>query len=138
MDSVFITGSISAHKEQDNMAFDLPGAFVTTNTDKHIIMTIWGHLYKIMTRRDPKMYGKYITKDKNGKPVLYVQLYKSLYGLLRLALLFYKKFKGELEEYGFGMNRYNPCVFIRIINNGNQHTAIFHVDNGLASHMNPI
>ena len=137
-DSVFITGTISAHEERDNMSFDIPGAFVTTKTDEYVIMTLRGPLCEIMTRIDPKLYRKHITKDKKGKPVLYVQLYKSLYGLLRSALLFYKKFKSELEAYGFEMNPYDPCVFNKITDDGNQHTVIFHVDDGLASHVNPI
>ena len=53
-------------------------------------------------------------------------------------LLFYKKFKGELEEYGFKMNPYDPCLFNKTTKDGNQHTAIFHVDDGLASHKDPI
>ena len=39
---------------------------------------------------DPKLYRKYVCKDRKGKPVLYVELYKSLYWLMRSALLFYK------------------------------------------------
>ena len=137
-DSVFITGTINAHENRDNMSFDIPGAFVTTKTDEYVIMTLRGHLCEIMTRIDPKLYRKHITKDRKGNPVLYVQLYKSLYGLLRSALLFYKKFKGELEEYGFKMNPYDPCVFNKQTDDGHQHTVIFHVDDGLASHVNPI
>ena len=57
---------------------------------------------------------------------------------MRSALLFYKKFKSELEAYGFEMNPYDPCVFNKITDDGNQHTVIFHVDDGLASHVNPI
>ena len=57
---------------------------------------------------------------------------------MRSALLFYKKFKSELEAYGFVMNPYDPCVFNRDTADGNQHTVIFHVDDGLASHKNPI
>ena len=110
-DSVFITGVINAEEERDTMTFDIPGTFVTTKTDEHIIMSLRGHLCEIMTRIDPKLYRKHITKDSKGSPVLYVQLYKSLYGLLRSALLFYKKFKRELEAYGFEMNHYYPCVF---------------------------
>ena len=121
------------------MLFDIPGAFITTKTDEYVIMILRGPLCEIMTRIDPKLYRKHITKDKKGKPVLYVQLYKSLYhGLLRSALLFYKKFKSELEAYGFEMNTYDPCVFNKITDDGNQHTVIFHVDDGLASHVNPI
>ena len=80
-DSVFVTGTISAHEERDNMSFDIPGAFVTTKTNEYVIMTLRGPLCKIMTRIDPKLYHKYITKDKKGKHVLYVQMYKSLYKL---------------------------------------------------------
>jgi hypothetical protein len=57
-----------------------------------------------------------VTKDKKGKPVLYVELYKSLYGLLCSALLFYRKLKKELIKYGFTFNPYDPCV------------CMFHVD----------
>ena len=120
------------------MTFDIPGAFVTTKTDEHIIMSLRGRLCEIMTRIDPKLYRKHITKDKKGNPVLYVQLYKSLYGLLRSALLFYKKFKSELEAYGFEMNPYDPCTFNKTTKDGNQHTVIFHVDDGLASHVDPV
>jgi len=132
-DSVFITAAISAHEGRDNMTFDIPGAFVTTKTDEYVIMCLRGHLCEIMTRIDPTLYRKHITKDGKGRPVLYVQLYKSLYGLLRSALLFYKKFKSELETYGFEMNPYDPCVFNRTTKRGHQHTVIFHVDDGLSS-----
>ena len=136
-DSVFTTGAINAHERRDCMTFDIPGAFVTTKTDEYVIMCLRGHLCEIMTRIDPKLYRKHITKDKKGNPVLYVQLYKSLYGLLRSALLFYKKFKSELEAYGFEMNPYDPCVFNRTAKGGHQHTVIFHVDDGLSSCKNP-
>ena len=33
-----------------------------------------------------------------------------MYGLLRSSLLFYRKLRGELEEYGFEVNPYDPCV----------------------------
>ena len=74
---------------------------MTTKTDEYVIMTLRGHLCEIMKRIDPKLYRKFITKDKKGNSVLYVQLHKSLYGLLRSALLFYKKFRKEFEDYGF-------------------------------------
>ena len=138
IDNVFTTGAINAHEGRDVMTFDIPGAFVTTKTDEYVIMTLRGHLCEIMTRIDPKLYRKYITKDKKCNPVLYVQLYKSLYGLLRSALLFYKKFRKELENYGFIVNPFDPCVFNKNTADGEQHTIIFHVDDGLASHKNPV
>ena len=98
-------------------------------------MTLRGHLCEIMKRIDPKLYRKFITKDKKGNSVLYEQLYKSLYGLLRSAILFYIKLRNELENYGFVMNSFDPCDFNK---NTGEHTIIFHVDDVLASHKNQV
>ena len=48
--------------------------------------------------------------DKKVTHILYVRLKKTLYGLLRSSLLFYRKLRGELEAYGFRINPYDPCV----------------------------
>ena len=42
--------------------------------------------------------------------MLYVKMSKALYGILKLALWFYKKLKVDLEAYGFTINPYDPCV----------------------------
>ena len=47
------------------------------------------------------MCRKYVTTGPNGEPILYVRLLKALYRLLRLALLFYKKLRGNLENMGY-------------------------------------
>ena len=65
--------------------------------------------------------------------MLYVKLNKALYGLLRSALLFYKKLVSELVEMGFELNKYDPCVANRMIN-GSQQTATWHVDDLKISH----
>ena len=61
---------------------------------------------------------------------------KALYGMLQSSLLYYKKFRKDLEGIGFIVNPYNPCMANRIIN-GSQHTVTWHVDNLKASHKNP-
>ena len=61
---------------------------------------------------------------------------KAIYGMLIAALLFYKKFKKDLEEIGFEFNPYDPCVANRIIN-GKQNTIRFHVDDLKSSHVDP-
>lgn len=43
---------------------------------------------------------------------------------MRAALLFYRKFRGELERYGFGVNPYDPCVANLTTANGNQITVV--------------
>ena len=61
---------------------------------------------------------------------------KALYGMLQLSLLYYKKFRKDLEEQGFKVNPYDPCVANRMIN-GNQHTVTWHVDDLKSSHVDP-
>jgi hypothetical protein len=134
-DSVFITGSINAYENRDVATCDLPGAFLNTLTDKMVIMVLKGELCELMCRVDPRLYRRYVTKDKKGVPTLYVQLYKSLYGLLRSALLFYRKLKKELEDFGFVINPYNPCVANRTTEDGNQQTVVWHVDDLMLSHV---
>ena len=54
--------------------------------------------------------------------------------MLVAALLWYKKFKGDLETIGFKFNPYDPCVANRKIK-GKQHTVRFHVDDLMSSHV---
>ncbi len=63
-----------------------------------------------------------ITNSK-GEPMLYVKLDKALYGLLKSALLFYKKLVTELESLGFKLNPYDPCVANHVINRKKQTVA---------------
>ena len=42
--------------------------------------------------------------------MLYVKLSKALYGLLKSALLLYKKLAGNLVDMGFEINPYDPYV----------------------------
>ena len=127
IDSVFITGAIDAHERRDVAYADLPGAFLHTETDEKVVMMLTGELCELMVKVDPTLYRKYVHKDRRGKPVLYVELFKSVYGLLRSALLFYRKLKRELVEYGFKVNPYDPCV-ANMDTPGGQLTVLWHVD----------
>jgi hypothetical protein len=60
--------------------------------------------------------------------VLYVKLQKALYGLMRASLLFYRKLRKELEDFGFAINPYDPCVANKDVGDGKQVTVIWHVD----------
>ena len=64
---------------------------------------------------------------EKGKPVLYVRLQKALYACLKSALLFYEKLVVDLEEYGFKINPYDPCVTNNMIGR-KQLTVCWHVD----------
>eukprot|EP00804_Cyclotella_cryptica_P011174 CCRYP_007703-RA/>CCRYP_007703-RA protein AED:0.04 eAED:0.08 QI:0/0/0/1/0/0/2/0/275 len=126
-DSVFLTGAMDAYQARDVAYIDLPGAFLYTLTDEKVIMVVRGELCELMCLVEPKLYRKYVCKDKRGQHVLYVELYKSLYGLMHSALLFYKKLHKELEDYGMRMNPYDMCVANKDTKHG-QLTVLWHVD----------
>jgi hypothetical protein len=133
---VFITSAIEAHEERDVATFDVPGAFLHTDNDEETIMLLKGRLAELMVQVDPQLYRKYVITSRKGEPMLYVRLSKALYGLLQSALLFYKKFVGDIEKYGFVVNPYDPCVANKTVN-GSQMTVTWHVDDGKVSHKDP-
>jgi hypothetical protein len=96
-------------------------------------MVLRGKLCELMVKVNPQLYRKYVMHTKRGVPVLYVELYKSLYGLMRSALLFYRKLKAKLIKYGFEMNPYNPCVANKVTKDGKQLTVLWHVEDLEAS-----
>ena len=55
------------------------------------------------------MHRKYVTYSNNGVPMLYVRLSKAIYGMLRAALLLYKRLRSDLDDRGFVFNPYVPC-----------------------------
>ena len=94
--------------------YNIPGAFVNTGEDKDVLMVLREELTDMMVKIVPQVYRKYFTFDKNGTPILYVNLQKALYGLMQASLLFYRKLIQELEDYGFIVNPYDPCVANKI------------------------
>jgi hypothetical protein len=99
-ESVFITAVIDMHEGHDVACFDIPGAFLHANVDEDITMVLKGRLAELMVQVAPNLYRKYITVNKKGTAILYVKMQKNLYGLLRSALLFYKKLVADLESDG--------------------------------------
>ena len=79
-------------------------------------MLLRGNLAEILVNVDPKLYQKYVITLEYGVPILYVKLNKALYGMLRSTMLFYKNLRSHLEEIGFEINSYDPCVSNMTIN----------------------
>ncbi len=136
MEAVFITAVIDAHKERDVACFDIPGAFLHTDLDKDITMILKGRLAELMVKVASNLYRKYISVDAKGSAILYVKMQKAIYGLLRSALLFYKKLVSNLKCTGFKLNPYDPCVANKTVN-GTQMTVCWHVDDLKVSHVHP-
>jgi hypothetical protein len=106
---------------------------VNTDVDEDVLMVLKGELADMMTQIAPQVYRKYITINKKGMPILYVKLKKALYGLMGASLLFYRKLRRELEDYGFTVNPYNQCVANKTTECGSQLTVIWHVDDLMSS-----
>ncbi len=128
-ESTFITAAIVASKRRKVRCYDIPSAFMNTAIDEDVLMVVKGELAEMMVQIAPQVYRKYVTMDKKGTPILYVKLQKALYGLMRASLLFYRKLRKELEDYGFVVNSYNPCVANMSTECSKQLTVIWHVDN---------
>ena len=123
------------------MSADVPNAFIQTEMpeikqgEERVMMKITGVLVDMLIQLDPQLYGPHVVYEK-GRKVLYVQVLRAIYGMLTASLLWYLKFKKDLEGIGFKFNDYDPCIANRLVN-GKQHTIRFHVDDLLSSHVDP-
>jgi hypothetical protein len=139
-ESIFITGVIDAKQRRDVMTADIPNAFVQTDIDEkkvgeRIVMKIRGPLVDMLLELSYETYAQYVVYEGKSK-VLYVVMEKALYGMLQSSLLYYKKFRRDIESIGFKVNPYDPCVANRMVN-GKQHTVTWHVDDLKSSHVDP-
>jgi hypothetical protein len=131
--SVFITSTIDAKESRKVVTVDIPGAFLHADNEDYIIMKMVGTLAELMVKTNPKLYQQYVILDKS-RSVLYLQLQKALYGMIKTALLFYRKLVSELREMEFEINPYDPCVTIKMVN-GTQMTIRWYVDDVMISHL---
>ena len=119
LDSLFLTMVIDAKENRDIMTVDIPNAFIQTplpelEVDEHVIMKISGVLVEILVKDSPDVYGPYVVYE-GQKNTLYVTVRKAIYGMLISALLFYLKFRDDLEDIRFIFNPYDLCVGNRIV-----------------------
>jgi hypothetical protein len=119
---------------RDVATVDIPGAFMQADIDEVVHIKFEGEIAEMLVKMDPKLYRKYI-KDEHGKPVLYVELLKALYGTMRAALLFWKLLPSKLVSRGFVINPYDWCVANKMID-GKQCTILWHADDLKISHVN--
>ena len=64
-ESFFLTIVIDAQERRDIGCYDIPGAFLHTDSDKDITMVLKGRLAKLMVQVAPNLYQrKYVTVDK--------------------------------------------------------------------------
>jgi hypothetical protein len=132
---VLLSCTIDAKERRDVATVDIPGAFMQTYMEDTVHMVLEGTMAELLVKLDSKLYRKYI-QIKKGKPVMYVQLKKALYGTLQVSLLFWNDLLGKLRKWGFKVNPYDWCVANKTIN-GKQCTMLWHVDDIKISHEDP-
>ena len=139
-ESTILTAVIEAQEERDVATCDIPNAFIQTEMQERdadgnrTIMKIRGVLVDILCEMIPE-YKEYIVQE-GSQNVLYMHITRAIYGLLESAMLFYRKFTTDLQEFGFELNPYDPCVANKMVN-GKQMTASWHVDDVKCSHVDP-
>jgi hypothetical protein len=138
LESIMITGVIEAKEQRDAMTCDIPNAFIQALLPKkdpgedRVVLKITGVLVDMLADINPELYGPAMVLE-NQKKVLYVEVLKAIYGMLKAALLWYKTVRKDLEDIGFIFNPYDPCVANTKVQ-GLQQTFIFHVDDLKSSH----
>ena len=132
-ESIFFTGVVDAREGRAVAVLDAANAFLHAQNDERFLMLLRGKISEMMVRIYPSMYRKYVTHSKNGVPMLYVRLSKALYGMLRAALLLYKRLRSDLEDRGFVVKPYDPCVSNNM-EDRSQMTVCWHVDDLKISH----
>ncbi len=135
-ESVLLTSLVDAQENCDVAIVDIPNAFIQTvvddNEDK-VVMRIRGHMVNVLVKVAPKVYGPYVSTNKQGRKQLLVECLNAIYGTMLASLLYYRKFTRSLRNQGYTMNPHNPCVWIKMIEK-KQITICFHADDGKVSH----
>ena len=132
-EALFLTSLIDAMERRCVITMDIPGAFMQADIDETVHVKLEGEVALLLCKLAPE-YRPFITYER-GKPVIYAELNKALYGTVQAAYLFFKKLTKFLtEELGFEVNPYDSCVVNKTIN-GKQCTIAWHVDDLKISHV---
>ena len=137
VESILMTAVIDAKEGRCVATVDIPNAFIQTpiGNDKdgdRITMKVKGPLVDMLLKIDYELYHDKVVYEKGDK-VLYMVVQRAIYGMIQSALMFYQKLRKDLEEYGFKVNKYDPCVANKMVN-GKQLTVTWHVDDLNPSH----
>ena len=134
IDAFFLSMIIDSIEKRDVAMADIKGAYLNAIMDDEVIMKIIGDDVDIFCELRPD-FKDFVVLEK-GRKVLYVQLYKALYGCVKSALLWYEMFTEHLKEMGFEVNPYDMCVANAMIG-GKQCTITWYVDDTKISHKDP-
>jgi hypothetical protein len=129
--SVLTIAAIAAAEGRQVMVIDIGGAFLNSDispTGVKVHMRLDKLMTSILVEIDPS-FSVFVEADGCS----YVELDKALYGTVEAAKLWYDLLCRKLIADGFVINPYDPCVFNKIGQFGNQITVCFHIDDILVT-----
>jgi hypothetical protein len=129
-ESVLLTSLVDAQENCNIAIMDILNAFiqmVVEDDEDKVVMRITGHMVNVLVKVVPKVYGPYVSTNKQGRKQLLVECLNAIYGTMVASLLYYWKFTRRLKNQGYMMNPYNPCVWKKMIKK-KQITLCFHVN----------
>jgi hypothetical protein len=132
--ALLLTILVDAYEGRDVATCDVAGAYLKASMKDFVIIKFTGKSVDIIVKMNPS-HAKFVTYEK-GVKTLYARLKKALYGCVQSALLWYKLFHDTLQNMGFTINPYDPCVANCMIN-GSQCTIAWYVDDMKISHIDP-
>jgi hypothetical protein len=77
--------------------------------DKESGKTISRSLVDMLLQIDPQLYTPFVTEE-NGMPVVYMEIWTALYGMIKSPLLIYRKLRKDFEQNEFTVNPYDIRV----------------------------
>ena len=110
-----LTCVIAAHEKRVVMSVDVPNVFVQTKMpsredgEDKVTMKIAGPLVDMMVDLDTETYSNFAVFEGKRK-MIYVVVLRAIYGQLVSSVLWYKKFRKDLESTNLQFNPYDPCV----------------------------
>lgn len=132
IEALFLTCIVDAMERRCVVTCDIPGAFMQTDIDESVHVKMEGELATLLVKIEPS-YKQFLYYER-GKPVIYAELTKALYGTVQAAYLWWQDLSGFLKTQGFAQNPYDPCVMNKQVD-GNQCTVGWHVDDLKISHV---
>ena len=130
-ESVLLTALVDTVEDWHVVVADVTSAYLNMDMDDFVLIRLSGDDVNMMCNANPD-YKKFITKN-NGRRTLFLQLKKALYGCVKSALLWYRLFRDTLQNLGFTLNPYDPCMANANIK-GSQCTIVWYVDDNKISH----
>ena len=130
-ESVLLTALIDAVEDRHVAVADITGTYLNADMDDFVLIQLLGDDVDMMCNANPT-YKQFVTNEK-GRKMLFLQLKKALYGCVKSALLWYRLFCDMLQDLGFVLNPYDPCVANAQIK-GSQCTIVWYIDDNKISH----